>query len=354
MTDTLASTQRTPHTSDEAPPLAGTRRLLNAYGPTEITVCATIAPGEDGGRRPAIGSPIANTRTYVVDERLQPVAVGVPGEICIGGVGVARGYLRRPALTAERFVPDPFARELGARMYRTGDRGRWLGDGSLDYAGRMDEQVKVRGFRIEPGEIEAALRLHAGVADAVVIAREDAPGDRRLVAYVVPTPGRASPSMADLRAAAAERLPEYMLPAHFVVLERLPLTPNLKVDRRALPAPNVEGGRGAEFVAAEEGLEEALAALWASVLGVERVGVKDNFFELGGHSLLLARVQAGIEERLGMEVAMVDLFRFPTVRTLAAHLQGGAGDEGESAERGQARADARRAARGGRRARRER
>jgi acyl carrier protein len=352
MTDAEVAIPRTPPAAAE--PGARVQRLLNAYGPTEITVCATIAPGEDGTRRPAIGGPIANTRTYVVDERLQPVAVGVPGEICIGGIGVARGYLRRPGLTAERFVPDPFSAELGARMYRTGDRGRWLEDGALDYAGRMDEQVKVRGFRIEPGEIEAALRLHPDVADAVVIAREDVPGDRRLVAYVVPRPGHAPPSVPELKAAAAERLPEYMVPAHFVTLERLPLTPNLKVDRRALPAPDVGSAAGAEFVQAEEGLEEALAALWASVLGVERVGVKDNFFELGGHSLLLARVQAGIQERLGREVAMVDLFRFPTVRTLAAHLEGGEDGEGESAERGQARADARRAARGGRRARRER
>ncbi|MDB4951686.1 MAG: hypothetical protein JWM27_4335 [Gemmatimonadetes bacterium] len=347
MTDTTDGAAQAPEQA-----AVGERRFLNAYGPTEATVCATIAFDEDGSRKPSIGKPIANVRVYVLDAYGEPTPIGVPGEICVGGAGVTRGYLGRPGLTAERYLPDPFGGDAGARLYRTGDRGRWLGDGSVEYMGRLDEQVKVRGFRIEPGEIESVLRAHPGVADAAVIAREDTPGDPRLVAYVVAAEGAEAPSPADLRAAAAERLPDYMVPAFFVALPALPVTPNGKVDRKALPAPDVESARAAEFVAAEGDLETVLSDVWKGVLGVERVGVNDNFFELGGHSLLLARVQAGLKERLGREVAMVDLFRFPTVRTLAAHL--GEGAEDATAERGQARADARREARSARRDRRGR
>ena len=343
----------TPHTAavaDDELPQGATRRFLNAYGPTEITVCATIAEDEDGSRKPSIGRPIANMRIYVLDGHLQPVPIGVPGEICVGGVGVTRGYLKRPSLTAEKYIPDPFGGEAGARLYRTGDKGRWLPDGTVEYVGRIDEQVKIRGFRIELGEIESTLRAHPGVADVVVIAREDVPGDKRLAAYVVPAEGAAEPTPAELRAAAAERLPEYMVPAYFMALPALPLTPNGKVDRRALPAPDVEAARESAFVAAEGDLEQEIAAIWTAVLGVERVGVNDNFFEIGGHSLLLAQVQSRLKETLGREVAMVDLFRFPTVRTLSAHL--GEGVEDNTAERGQARAEARRAARSNRRGRR--
>jgi len=328
----------------------GLRRFLNAYGPTETTVCATIAEDEDGTRKPSIGKPIANMRVYVVDAYLQPVPIGVPGEIIVGGVGVTRGYLNRPGLTAEKYIPDAFSGEAGGRLYRTGDRGRWLADGTVEYVGRIDEQVKIRGFRIELGEIEATLRAHPGVADVVVIAREDVPGDKRLAAYVVPVEGAPDPTAAELRGTAAERLPEYMVPSYFIPLKTLPLTPNGKVDRRALPAPDLEAARESAFVAAEGDMEEELAAIWASVLGVERVGMNDNFFEIGGHSLLLAQVQARLKEVLGREVAMVDLFRFPTIRALCAHLGEGVTDT--TAERGQARAEARRAARSSRRGRR--
>jgi amino acid adenylation domain-containing protein len=329
------------------------RRFLNAYGPTETTVCATIAAAENGERRPPIGKPIANVRVYVLDATGEPSPIGVSGEICVGGAGVSRGYLRRAGLTAEKFVPDPFSGDAGGRLYRTGDRGRWLPDGTVEYLGRVDEQVKVRGFRIEPGEIESVLRAHPGVADAAVIARTIGAGDLRLAAYVVPASVEADVSPAALRAHAAERLPDYMVPAYFVALPALPLTPNGKVDRRALPAPDASDNAAAQFVAAEGDVEEAIAAVWREVLQVERVGVNDNFFELGGHSLLLAQVQAKLKDRLGQDVPMVSLFRFPTVRSLSAHLAGDADDEA-SAEKGHARAEARRAARGTRRDRRTR
>jgi amino acid adenylation domain-containing protein len=329
------------------------RRFLNAYGPTETTVCATIAADENGERRPPIGKPIANVRVYVLDAAGEPSPIGVSGEICVGGAGVSRGYLRRAGLTAEKFVPDPFSAELGGRLYRTGDRGRWLPDGTVEYLGRVDEQVKVRGFRIEPGEIESVLRAHPAVADAAVIARTVGAGDLRLAAYVVPASAEADVSPAALRAHAAERLPDYMVPAYFVALPALPLTPNGKVDRRALPAPDASDNAAAQFVAAEGDVEEAIATVWREVLQVERVGVNDNFFELGGHSLLLAQVQAKLKDRLGQDVPMVSLFRFPTVRTLSAHLAGDTEDEA-SAEKGHARAEARRAARGTRRDRRTR
>ncbi|HET6230448.1 MAG TPA: amino acid adenylation domain-containing protein [Longimicrobiaceae bacterium] len=334
--------------ADVARRWAAGRRYLNVYGPTETTVCATIGFGGDGQRRPPIGGPIANVRAYVLDAAGEPSPIGVPGEIFVGGAGVTRGYLGRPGLTAERFVPDPYSAQPGARMYRTGDRGRWLAGGTVDYLGRLDEQVKVRGFRIEPGEIESVLRSHPSVAEAAVIARPSDAGDLRLAAYVVPSSGTADVSPATLRAFVADRLPEHMVPAYFVALPALPLTPNRKLDRRALPAPDASLGAAAEFVAAQGAVEEMLSAVWREVLAVDRVGVNDNFFELGGHSLLLARVQSRIEEQIGRPVPMVSLFRFPTVRTLAAHLREGEPDDTVTVQKGRARADARRAARAGR------
>ncbi|HEX2090822.1 MAG TPA: amino acid adenylation domain-containing protein, partial [Longimicrobiaceae bacterium] len=297
-------------------------RMLNAYGPTEVTIWATAALGLDGSRRPPIGRPIPNARVYLLDGELEPLPVGVPGELWIGGAGVARGYLGRPGLTAERFLPDPFSPEPGARMYRSGDRGRWLPDGEIDFLGRTDEQVKVRGFRIELGEIEAVLLRTEGIRDAVVVAREDAPGERRLVAYVV-AEGETGPTAAELRTRLRGELPEYMVPAVFVRLDALPLTPSGKVDRRVLPAPEVTGGTEDAFVPARTPLEEVLAGIWAALLGVERVGVDDNFFELGGHSLLAARAASRISEALHLEVRVRDLFEHPTVRRLAAHLAAG-------------------------------
>nr|ASV46716.1 non-ribosomal peptide synthetase [uncultured bacterium] len=257
--------------------------VLNVYGPTETTLVCTggaVEPGDGGGALPSIGRPLANVRTYVADPEMEPVAVGLPGELYVGGPGVARGYGGRPALTAEKFVPDPFSGEPGARLYRTGDRVRWRTSGELEFLGRIDQQVKLRGFRIEPGEIEAVLRSHPEVRDATVLVRDDVPGGRQLVAY---TAARATgpADAAELRGWLRERLPEYMVPAAFVAVDSIPLTPNGKVDRRALPAPE-QGGPAEAYVAPRTAAEEQVAAIWAEVLGVQRVGVLDNFFEHGG------------------------------------------------------------------------
>ncbi|HYH79305.1 MAG TPA: amino acid adenylation domain-containing protein, partial [Longimicrobium sp.] len=301
--------------------------LIHVFGLTETTVTTTIhrlPAGEDAGEGELpIGRPIANARVYLLDAGLRPVPVGVPGEMYIGGEGVARGYRGRPALTARRFVPDPFSAEPGARLYRTGDRVRWRADGALEFLGRADEQVKVRGYRIEPGEIEAALGEHPAVADAVVVVREDAPGQKRLVAYLVAREGF-DPQPSDLRAHLAGRLPDYMVPGAFVAMDRLPLTPNGKVDRRALPAP--EGG-GAErgHVAPRTQAEEALAEIWREVLGAPRVGVHDDFFGLGGDSILSIQVVARAR-RGGLSITPRQLFEHPTVAELAAvaGVEGGA------------------------------
>jgi len=292
--------------------------LWNVYGPTETTIWSTaqqLGAGADVGRGHAsIGAPVANTRVYVVDRSLSPLPAGVPGELLIGGVGVARGYLGRPGLSAEKFVPDPFAAGPGARLYRTGDLARWRPDGTLEFLGRNDHQVKVRGFRIEPGEIEAALRQAPGVADCAVVAREDETGDRRLVAYIV---GEAE--TAALRDRLRRSLPEYMVPQAFVRLERLPLSPSGKLDRRALPAPAY--GAEARRVPPATPLEEVLAGFWAAVLGPEEVGATDGFFDLGGHSLLAVRVISRIRAGLGVEVPLRAFFEGPTVRELARRVE---------------------------------
>ncbi|WP_420125382.1 non-ribosomal peptide synthetase, partial [Longimicrobium sp.] len=289
--------------------------VSNNYGPTECTVVATSGVVEtEGTRAPSIGGPIENTRVYVVDAGMRPLPVGVPGELCIGGAQVARGYLGRPGLTAERFVPDPFSAEGGARLYRSGDKVRWLADGTIEYLGRLDEQVKVRGFRIELGEIEATLRRHPAVTDCAVVAREDAGGEKRLAAYVV---GEVEAEA--LREHLRQSLPEYMVPSAFVPLDALPLTPNGKLDRRALPAPDLASVEEA-YVAPRTPAEEALAQIWGDVLGIERVGVEDNFFAIGGHSLLATRVVSRVREALDVEVGVVALFDHPTVAGLARWL----------------------------------
>ncbi|HSF41151.1 MAG TPA: non-ribosomal peptide synthase/polyketide synthase, partial [Thermoanaerobaculia bacterium] len=291
--------------------------LDNQYGPTEISIDTTrwiCAPGKELHRVP-IGRPIANSRLYVVDPELRPVPVGVAGELLVGGAGVTRGYLRRPALTAERFVPDPFGSEPGARLYRTGDLARWLSDGTLEYRGRIDFQVKVRGFRIEPGEIEAVLVSMAGVREAVVTVHEDASGDRRLVAYVT-----GETSTESLRLELHERLPEYMVPAFFVHLPALPLSPNGKVDRNVLPAPEWRGSPEG-WLAPRTPVEEVLAGIWAEVLRVERVGAADHFFHLGGHSLLATQVMSRLRSAFAIELPLRDLFEVPTLAELAGRVE---------------------------------
>jgi acyl carrier protein len=295
-------------------------RLHNHYGPTETHVATThdlAASTAEWTLLPPIGRPAPNMRVYVLDRALGPTPIGVPGELYISGAQVARGYLGRPALTAERFIPNPFSPAPGARLYATGDRARWRADGELEFLGRADQQVKIRGFRVEPGEIEAALREREDVRECAVVAREDVPGDRRLVAYVA---GQARPD--ELRAHLRRTLPEHMVPGAFVFLDRLPLTPSGKLDRGALPVPELAPAED-QYVAPLTPLEAEMAAIWAEVLRVERVGRDHGFFQLGGHSLLLLRLQARIRERLGRQVSVVDLFRFPTVASLSEHLAAG-------------------------------
>jgi amino acid adenylation domain-containing protein len=297
--------------------------LHNLYGPTEASVDVTSWACErwsDLGVVP-IGRPIANTQMYVLDRYLQPVPPGIPGELHIGGVGLARGYLKRPELTAEKFIPDPFG-AAGARLYKTGDMARWRSDGSLEYLGRLDHQVKIRGFRIELGEIEAVLGQHAGVREAVVLAREDGPAGKHLVAYIVARQAEAAPTANELRGLLKEKLPEYMVPGAFVFLEAMPLTASGKVNRRALPAPEIGAGAAAtEYVAPRTPLEELIAGLWAEVLGVERVGVHDNFFALGGHSLLATQLVSRVRGHFAVELPLRNLFETPTVAGLAERIE---------------------------------
>ncbi|MET0398838.1 MAG: amino acid adenylation domain-containing protein, partial [Longimicrobiaceae bacterium] len=293
--------------------------VVNLYGPTEVcidSVTHAYAGGGAGATVP-IGRPVDHVRARVLERSGEPVPVGIPGELYLGGAQLARGYLGRPELTAETFVPDPFSGEAGERLYRTGDRVRWLADGTLEFLGRADQQVKIRGFRIEPGEVEAALVALPGVAGAVVEVREDA-GEKRLVGYVVP----ADPALTTgaVREALRAGLPEYMVPSAFVLLDALPTTPSGKVDRRALPAPGWEHAAGA-YAAPRTPTEELLAGIWAEVLGHGRVGVDEDFFALGGHSLLAMRVQFRVERCFGVEVPLRALFETPTVAGLARHVE---------------------------------
>ena len=295
------------------------RTLLNAYGPTEVTICASIS-GPVEPEHITIGRPFPNVELYVLDGQLQPVPVGAPGELYVGGMGLARGYLGRPELTAERFIPHPFGTEPGARLYRTGDRVRYLADGQVEYLGRADEQVKLRGFRIEPGEIEAALARQSTVREATVLVREDSPGQPRLVAYVVPVEGQGVDA-AGLRSALKDQLPEYMVPAAFVALPALPLTSSGKVDRKALPVPEgVRPDAGTPFVAPRSELEQQLTAMWSELLGIERIGIHDNFFELGGHSLLATQLVSRIRPTFEVELDLGRLFAQPTIAALALQI----------------------------------
>jgi amino acid adenylation domain-containing protein len=294
--------------------------FYNVYGPTECTVDSTVAYLSKARELPHIGRPIGNARVYVLDTQDQPTPVGVAGEICIGGAGVARGYLNRAQLTAQRFVADGISGESGARLYRTGDLGRWRADGTLEYLGRNDQQVKIRGYRIEPGEIEAALQGHAAVKQAVVLVREDHPGEKRLVGYVKGAVGEA-PSTEELRSYLKERLPEYMVPAVYVVVETWPLTANGKLDRQRLPAPDQSALSRQKYEAPQGQMEEALAAIWQELLHVERVGRWDHFFDLGGHSLLAMQLTVRVRSLFSIEMAMRALFEHPTVWQLAIHVE---------------------------------
>ncbi|HKP51514.1 MAG TPA: amino acid adenylation domain-containing protein [Chloroflexia bacterium] len=334
------------------------RRFFNTYGPTEATICNTIIRCAPDGSKPPIGRTIANTQIYILDRNMQPLPVGIAGEMYIGGVGVARGYHHRPELTADRFVPNPFGSaefgvrsaewdegrrtkdedsvgsnhtphsalrtpHLEGRLYRTGDLARYLPDGNIEFVGRTDHQVKIRGFRVEIGEIEVALGKHPGVRESVVIAREDVPGNKRLVAYMVPQPGQGY-TAGELRAHLRGQLPDYMVPSAFVTLETLPLSPNGKIDLRALPAPDsITSDGDGEFVAPGSPTEETLAEIWAEALKLplERISIHSNFFDLGGHSLLVTQVATRISNRLGVDLPLRSLFEEPTVAGLARIIE---------------------------------
>jgi amino acid adenylation domain-containing protein len=294
-------------------------RFFNMYGPTEASVTVTVAECKAGGGKPSIGRPLANVQVYVLDEHFQPVPIGVPGELYVGGLGLARGYLDRPELTAERFIPDSVSGVPGSRLYRTGDLVRYLADGNLEYLGRVDQQVKIRGYRIELGEIESALARHPMVREVAVVAREDVPGDKRLVAYVVADAAGFSPGA--LRQHLQERLPPYMVPSAFARLDTLPLTPNGKVDARALPPPPEERAESERYEAPTTSVQEALARIFAQVLGVSRVGIQDDFFALGGHSLMATQVTSRVREELHVELPLRLMFESPTVAALAEAVQ---------------------------------
>ncbi len=299
-------------------------RLVNMYGITETTVHVTYRPisADDypSLSRSPIGAPLSDLQTYILDTQMRPVPVNVPGELYVGGSGLARGYLNRPGLTAERFAPNPFSAQAGARLYRTGDRARFVGDLEIDYLGRADNQMKIRGFRIEAGEVEAAIRRHEAVRDVAVVAYEEAPGDARLVAHIVPRDG-ATLAAGELRGYLSESLPAYMIPSRFMFADGLPMTPSGKIDRRALPAPGA--GRpeiDQAYVAPRNELEQELAAIWSEILGAEKVGIYDDFFELGGHSLLATRLISRVRETFEVDLPLSSLFEVTTIDGLAVAI----------------------------------
>jgi aspartate racemase len=309
--------------------LAGSRvRWVNTYGPTETSVIVTSVEPENWEQIPPIlpiGRPIANTKIHILDEHLQPLPVGIPGDLFVAGPGLARGYLNRPEITAEKFIRDPFSAGPGARMYKTGDRARFLADGKIEFAGRTDDQVKIRGYRVELKEIESVLGSYPGVREVVVVARENArengPADKHLAAYVVPSRDQA-PTGSQLRFYLKQKLPHYMVPSAFVLLEVMPKTPNGKVDRRAMPSPKpADFTEPNEYVAPTDELEKNIVRIWCAVLTKEKIGIRDNFFDLGGHSLLAARLMHRIEQTLGHRLPLAALLQAPTVEQFAALLR---------------------------------
>jgi amino acid adenylation domain-containing protein len=297
------------------------RNFFNAYGPTETTVCASIDRCcEADDRKPTIGRPIANTRLYIVDNSYTPAPVGAAGELLVGGVGLARGYLKRPELTAEKFVPDCFGKEPGARLYRTGDLARYLPDGRVEFLGRIDHQVKIRGHRIEVGDIEAAIMQHPSALQCVVLVREKTAANKSLIAYIAADKKDAIDA-AEMRQFLNKKLPSYMIPSAFVVLESFPLTPNGKVDYKLLrDSENFKAASTVNYAAPQNDIERVIADIWQEALEIEKVGIFDNFFELGAHSLLLLKARAKLQERLDRELPLVALFEYPTINALAGHI----------------------------------
>jgi acyl-coenzyme A synthetase/AMP-(fatty) acid ligase/acyl carrier protein len=299
-------------------------KLINGYGPTEgttFTCCHTISQADAQASSIPIGRPIANTQVYLLNSENELVPVGSEGELCIAGDGLARGYLNQPELTAERFVQHPFSSQPGARIYKTGDLARYRPDGIVEFLGRLDGQVKISGYRIELGEIETVLLHHPGVKSAIVLARQDAPGEKKLVAYVVAQPQGCAVN--DLRIFLQGKLPAYMLPSAFVPMSSLPLSPNGKVDRAALPAPEAAASTTAETpVSPQTEMEKRIAVVWQRVLGLKQVNVEDNFFDVGGDSLQLLEAHAELQKTVSAELVVTDLFEYPTVRALAKHLGG--------------------------------
>jgi acyl-coenzyme A synthetase/AMP-(fatty) acid ligase len=301
-------------------------RLHNQYGPTEthVVTAATLCDGPtQWPELPSIGEPIENARIYILDHRAQIAPIAVVGEIYIGGAAVARGYLNRPELTAERFLKDPFGADPEGRMYRTGDLGRWRADGSIEYLGRNDHQVKIRGFRIELGEIESHLTRHAHVKEAVVLAREDSPGEKRLVAYVTARDPSISSVLGaeSLRAHLKAALPDHMVPSAFVVLEAFPLSPNGKLDRRALPSPQSGAYVSRAYEPPQGQVEEILAGIWSEILKIQKIGRHDNFFELGGHSLLGMKMIVEVARMLRIQPPVLTIFQHPTIRKMGLRLE---------------------------------
>jgi acyl carrier protein len=293
--------------------------VLNMYGPTETTIWSTSYLVNGSEKTIPIGKPIANTEIYILDRHYQPVPIGVPGELFIGGRGVVRGYLNRPELTSERFVLNPFSQKLDNRLYATGDLARYSSDGNIEYLGRLDYQVKIRGFRIELGEIEAVLNTHPQIRQSVVIAREDIPGDKRLIAYVVSSDDTLSTKQ--LWEFLKLKLPEYMVPSFFVTLDTLPLTANGKIDRLGLPIPDGEKRSNLQYISPRNSTEEIIADIFASVLSTQKVSIYDNFFELGGHSLLAIQVISRVKQAFAVEIPLRNMFEEPTIASLSKIIE---------------------------------